>query len=190
MYWLKKLSNLILRAYKYLSPAFRSHLITTLQFILTAFFSLLPLVVSAAVKATENNHSYSDTFFNMFVSDSVFIYTSAFIAPFFIFTCIYIIKERKAVFYFYPFVVLLSFYSLILGALFYSGVVSRDLFDLGSNSAHELPTKADISILLASFLSWYYCTYKTIYVPDDSMSLYEKEDESIRNKFDEVTKDA
>lgn len=190
MYWIYKIKSIVMKGYNYLSPALKSHLITMIQFLLTAFFSLLPLIVSAAVKATDNRSSYSDTFVNMFVSDSVFIYTSAFIAPFFIFTCIYIVKERSKVFYLYPIVVLLSFYSLLLGALFYSGVVSRDLFDLGGPNPQTLPTKADISILIASFLSWYYCTYKATYGAEDPMKIYEKNDKSIREKFDKVTNDA
>ncbi|XAW90337.1 hypothetical protein ABDK09_13015 [Vibrio sp. CDRSL-10 TSBA] len=177
---------------KKLTPSCKCHFFTLVQFVVTSLFSLLPLLVDSAVQSSLAKSNFVGVFVNRFFADSVFIYTSAFIAPFFILTCIHLIREKSSSFAFYPLVALMSVYSLLLGALFYSGVVSRELYDFGTGSTSPVsyPTKADISIFITTLFSWYYCTYKATYKPNDSLNTYEENEQKNRRKFDKELRDA
>lgn len=174
---------------KKVSPSVKTHLWVILTLLVSLFFSLLPVMISAAVEATDTNKAILLVFKNALLEDAMFIYCASYIAPLIILTVSMTFKRKSGQYYLYPFALIGSFYVLTLGALMYSGVVARNIFSLGdSSSPMQLPTLADYSILIVTLLVWYYCMYKENYEPDDAINNYEDYRGSSFEKFDGVTK--
>lgn len=149
----------------------------------------MPLMIGAAVKASKDNKEFFTVFKDIILADTVFLYCSAFIAPFVILTFTIMFKNKKEDYYFYPFALIGSFYVVILGSLMYAGVVARNLYSLGApHSNITYPTTADLSIVIVTFLVWYYCMYKENYQSRDAAKDYEREAKQKFEKFDRAIK--
>lgn len=171
------------------SPSIKAHLWVILTLLVSLFFSLLPVMISAAVEATNTNKEIALVFENALLQDAMFIYCASYIAPLITLTVSMTFKKKSSQYYLYPLALIGSFYVLILGALMYSGVVARNIFSLGdASSPMQLPTLADYSILVVTLLVWYYCMYKENYEPDDTINNYEDYRDSSFEKFDGVIK--
>lgn len=172
-----------------ISPSIRTHIWVICNLVISLFFSLLPVMISAAIKASKDNISISSVFEKIILTDTMFLYCSAFIAPFVILTISIMFKKRRGQYLMYPIALLGSFYVVILGALMYSGVVARNLFSLGDLPSNiTYPTTADLSIILTTLLVWYYCMYKESYLPNEPSANYQGEQDSNFKKFDGVIK--
>jgi hypothetical protein len=167
------------------SPSLKTHIWVICNLVISLTFSLLPLMISAAVRASTDNTNLEAVFSQLLLADTLFLYCSAFIAPLVMLTISIMINRRKGQFFLYPIALLGSFYVVILGALMYSGVVARNLFSLGESvSEFSYPTSADVSIIFVTLLVWYYCMYKESYSPKDPSSNYQAEQKSKFKKFD------
>ena len=67
-----------------ISPAVKATLSTIIKLIVNIIMSLLPLIILSLSIASENNKEFIPIFMGKFLSETMFIYCSAFIAPFFI----------------------------------------------------------------------------------------------------------
>ncbi|WP_299005073.1 hypothetical protein [uncultured Shewanella sp.] len=167
----------------------KTHLLVILILGVTLIFSFLPVMISSAIHATENNINLKDAFLKIIFADAMFLYCSSFIAPFIILSIKVMYKERMKDFILYPIALLGSFYVVIFGALMYSGVVSRNLFSLGESASNNIyPTIADISIMIITLIIWYYCMYKESYFHQNTSDSYQRDEKKNFVSFDEVIK--
>lgn len=177
------------KSLKNLLPALKAHFWVIVVLLVSLFFSLLPLMISAAVQATNSNRELIAVFKDLILNDAIFIYCASYITPLVILTFKMTFKKNAARYFLYPFAFIGSIYVIILGPLMYSGVVARNLYSLGQNaSSIELPTIADYSILFVTLFIWYYCIFKENHVPKDTIINYEKYRSSSFEKFDGVAK--
>lgn len=182
-----KLQNCWYRFKKTISPSIKTHIRVLLTLLVSLFFSLLPVMISAAVEATKNNEAFHSVFKATLLKDAMFIYCVSYITPLIILTITMALKKDSGRYYLYPFALIGSIYVLVLGALMYSGVVARNLFSLGeASSLMQLPTLADYSILIVTLLVWYYCMYEEVYEPGDAIDNYEDYADSSFDKFNGV----
>lgn len=177
------------RIWRKLWPIVKPHLWVISVLVVTVVFSTLPVMISAAVKATAKNLPLIDVFKENILSDAIFIYCSSFMAPLVILSFSFIVKNNGKKYFLYPFALIGGFYVILVGALMHSGVVSRNIYSLGTEQSNvNYPTSADISILLVTFAVWYYCVLKESSNSEDPYNNYEREKEDTFKKFDGVTK--
>jgi len=74
----------------------------------------------------------------------------------------------------------------MIGSLVYSGVFSRNIYQLGSQGDIVLPTYSDISLLVITLIVWCYCTFMEDYTPHIDTSKDRKEKEEKKKKFEEA----
>ncbi|MEE1673617.1 hypothetical protein SNR37_003043 [Agarivorans aestuarii] len=167
-----------------LKPSVQCHIKTSVQLAITLFFSLLPAILASMSKGSQ-----SVNWLEILISDlkdgSVFVYTPAFLAQFFILTFTHEFKNSDGINFIYKIVLLFSFYACFMGAMTYAGFIDRGVFNFGDETL-ALPSTVDWSVIFTTLLSWYYCTYKVTYVPKSMKKTYKEQDERANQKFDEV----
>lgn len=171
-----------------LKPGAQCHIKTNVQLVITLFFSLLPAILIAMSKGSQSVN-WMEVLISDLKSGSVFVYTPAFLAQFFILTFTHDFKDSGKISLIYKLILSLSFYSCFMGAMTYAGFIDRGIFDFGEDRL-SLPSTVDWSVIIATLISWYYCTYKVAYIPKDSKEAYREQEEKARKKFDEVIKRA
>ena len=124
------------------------------QISVVILFSLLPLLLTAGNVAS---HSEDKFFFvelaTLLENGSMFIYVSTFLAPYF-YSLFFEggFRARLNVMG----VLLLAIWSLVMGALLYSGFVNREW---GGDS---FPYYVEWSVLLPAIITWYYTLYRSV----------------------------
>ena len=114
-------------------------------------FSLLPLFLTAMSAASKDaEKSFFCEIVMLLESGSIFIYVSTFLAPYF-YSLIFEGGFRTRLYVMG--VLLLALWSLIVGALLYSGFVSRNW---GGTS---FPYYIEWSVLLPALITWHYTLY-------------------------------
>ncbi|MEZ8255556.1 hypothetical protein [Vibrio splendidus] len=171
-----------------LKPSAQCHIKTSVQLAITLFFSLLPAILAAMSKGSQ-----SVNWLEILISDlkdgSVFVYTPAFLAQFFILTFTHEFKNSDGINFIYKIVLLSSFYACFMGSMTYAGFIDRGVFNFGDEKL-ALPSTVDWSVIFTTLLSWYYCTYKVTYVPKSTKKTYKEQEERANQKFDEVMNNA
>lgn len=166
-----------------LNPIVKATITTAFKFIVNIIMSLLPLIIVSLSEASENNNEFLPIFSEKFFSEAMFLYCSAFIAPFFIIsTSTTFFSGRRL---FYPIILIFSFYVVIFGSLTYSGVFSRNIFQLGQSGV-VYPTHSDFIILILTALVWFYCTFMEDYQPSNIVEKQRKDKAEQESKFEEV----
>jgi hypothetical protein len=120
-------------------------------------FSLMPLLLKASSVASYNNEKefFSELYF-LLESGSIFIYVSAFLAPYFYsFIFEFGFRTRWGVMIVFG----LAIWGLLGGALLYSEYISR------SWGGDKFPHYIEWSVLVPSLITWYYTLYNNV---DDS----------------------
>lgn len=171
-----------------LKPSAQCHIKTNIQLAITLFFSLLPAILAAMSKGSQSVN-WIDILISDLKEGSVFVYTPAFLAQFFILTLTHEFKDSQEINFIYKLILLSSFYSCFMGAMTYAGFINRGVFNFGDEIL-TLPSTVDWSVIATTLVSWYYCTYKVTYVPKDSKQTFKEQEEKAKKKFDEVTSDA
>src|SRR5690606_15682647 len=113
-------------------PIIKPHLWVTLVLVVTVIFSTLPVMINAAVKATSENQPVINVFKDIVFSEAIFIYCSSFMAPLVILSFSFIIRNNGKAYFLYPIALIGGIYVILLGALMHSGVVSRNIYSLGT----------------------------------------------------------
>lgn len=166
-----------------LNPIVKATITTFFKFIVNIFMSLLPLIIVSLSEASKNNSDFLPIFLGRFFSEAMFLYCSAFIAPFFIIsTSAIFFSGRKVI---YPLILLFSFYVVIFGSLTYSGVFSRNIYQLGQ-SGLVYPTYSDLILLTLTALVWIYCTFMEDYQPSNIAKKQRKDNAEKESKFEEA----
>lgn len=190
--WKKVISDVIKSELKSwfenLKPSAQCHIKTSVQLAITLFFSLLPAILAAMSKGSQSVNWWETLIFDL-KEGSVFVYTPAFLAQFFILTFTHEFKSSEGINFIYKIVLLLSFYSCFMGAMTYAGFIDRGIFNFGDETL-ALPSTVDWSVILTTLLSWYYCTYKVTYIPKSTKKTYKEQEERANQKYDEVMNNA
>lgn len=124
------------------------------QILVVILFSLLPLLLTAGNVASHNvNKHFFSELSTLLESGSMFIYVSTFLAPYF-YSLFFEggFRARLNVMG----VLLLAIWSLVMGALLYSGFVNREW---GGDS---FPYYIEWSVLLPALFTWYYTLYGSV----------------------------
>lgn len=121
------------------------------QIITVLFFSLLPILLSAANEVSHGeSSSYIEVVIKSLENGSIFIYISTFLAPYF-YSLFFEGGFRTRIFV--MFILFLACWSLILGSLLYSGYISR--YWGGDNFPHYI----EWSVFIPAIVTWYYTLY-------------------------------
>ncbi|EGR3110180.1 hypothetical protein DNG97_16485 [Vibrio parahaemolyticus] len=166
-----------------LNPIVKTTITTFFKFIVNIVMSLLPLIIISLSEASKSNSEFLPIFSDKFFSEAMFLYCSAFIAPFFIIsTSAIFFSGRKVI---YPLILFFSFYVVIFGSLTYSGVFSRNIYQLGQ-SGLVYPTYSDLILLILTALVWIYCTFMEDYQPSNIAKKQRKDNAEKESKFEEA----
>ncbi len=142
------------------------------QISVVLFFSLLPIFLTAVnIVSHDEEKFFSTEVLNLLESGSIFIYVSAFLAPYF-YSLFFEGGFRTRL---YVMAILsLALWALVMGALLYSGFVSR-LW-----GGEKFPHYIELSVLIPSLITWHYTLYGSV---GDSTS-----DDSQRSMNDAIRK--
>jgi hypothetical protein len=122
------------------------------QILFIVFFSLLPIFLSAANKAShEESLEYWDSVVTLLDNGSIFIYVSTLLAPYF-YSLVFQNGFRNRIFV--MLILLLALYSLVIGALLYSEFI---VSEWGGTS---FPSYIEWSVILTAIITWYYTLYE------------------------------
>ncbi|WP_154168922.1 hypothetical protein [Vibrio metschnikovii] len=171
-----------------LKPSVQCHIKTSVQLFITLFFSLLPAILAAMSQGSQSVN-WLDVFISDLKDGSVFVYTPAFLAQFFILTLTHEFKKSEGINFIYKIALLFSFYACFMGAMTYAGFIDRGIFNFGDEKL-ALPSTVDWSVIFTTLLSWYYCTYKVTYEPKPTKKAFKDQEERANQKFDKVMNNA
>ncbi len=109
-----KIKMMLSSWFQSLKPSVQCHIRTSIQLVITLFFSLLPAILEAMSEGSQ-----SINWIDILISDlregSVFVYTPAFLAQFFILTLTHEFTKSGEMNIVYKFILLFSFYSCFMG---------------------------------------------------------------------------
>lgn len=127
----------------------------TLEFIITLFFSMLPIIVGAIIASSWSEPSFGSAFISNFRYGEVFLYTSAFLVP-------YIhkkaLREKKGITSIVSFV--LAAYSIFAGIYVFSFVRLEDVLSRKMSVSAENLVWLGVSIILSTIFVWYYSVWQ------------------------------
>lgn len=122
-----------------------------LQIAVVIIFSLLPLLLTAmSIASQDSARPFFSEFIKLLESGSVFIYVSAFLAPYF-YSLIFEGGFRTRLYVMV--ILLLALWSLVVGALLFSGYVGREW------GGRSFPHYIEWSVFLPALITWHYTLY-------------------------------
>ncbi|HEN3647565.1 TPA: hypothetical protein U5E43_003711 [Yersinia enterocolitica] len=127
----------------------------TLEFIITIFFSILPIIVGAIIASSWSEPSFSSAFISNFKYGEAFLYTSAFLVPY-----IYkkALREKKSIASIVSF--LLATYSVFAGVYVFSFVRLEDVLSRKMSVSADNLVWFGVSIIFSTVVVWYYSVWQ------------------------------
>ncbi|MEZ9078275.1 hypothetical protein AB4499_18875 [Vibrio cyclitrophicus] len=121
------------------------------EFVITIFFSLVPILISSVVAASWSSIAFTEAFIDSFESGEAFLYTAAFLAPYIVNRLKEGTKNIWKEFCFYLFLG-----SLTTGAYIFVNLRIESLLGIEMKISPLTMDKASLFVVFATLIVWYY----------------------------------
>jgi hypothetical protein len=164
---------------KQLGERILPYTLTLRELIITVSCSFFPIILDSIIQGWFTTVTLSDAFFTSFENGQAFLYTSAYLAAFFVF---YIKGNDKPP----GFILGIVFYSGFAGALLYTFAYSTEVLQLQSYAPKEVITSIEISIVFCVFIAWYWSTLPSNKSSSTGAKVAQKQQDKLEASFNNI----
>ncbi|EKS6401775.1 hypothetical protein R3J16_000737 [Enterobacter hormaechei] len=152
----------------------------SIEFLIIVIASFLPVFLGAIVTTCWSEKSLYDSLISNFSYGEVFLYTSAFLAPY----AHKKLRKKEAL----PSVIIciFAFLSLVVGALTFSFVRMEDVLSKKMSIPDAAATYVGIGVVIATIIVWYYSVWQDHALRLDANLINKNQQDSLGNSFDSL----
>ncbi|TMP83311.1 hypothetical protein CWB73_02235 [Pseudoalteromonas phenolica] len=158
------------------------HTLTIRELIITVLCSISPIILDCLIGSWFTKATFVEIFTDSFSSGQVFLYTSAYLAAFFIF---YIKDNSKPP----GFILSIVLFAGIAGALLYTFEYSTNVLNLKSYAPSEIINLIELLIVFFVFIAWYWSTLPNNKKTTSGANESEQQQNDLENKYNNLKAD-
>jgi hypothetical protein len=152
----------------------------SLEFIITILASFLPVFLGAIVTTCWSEKGLFSSFTSNFSYGEVFLYTSAFLAPY----AHKKLRKKEPL----PSVIIgvVAIFSFVIGALAFSFVRMEDVISKKMSIPSDAITYVGIAVVISTIIVWYYSVWADHTIRINAGYINKKQQDALGNSFDSL----